>query len=77
MRQARSQGCDVLLTGDLKYHEAKEAETLGLAVIDAGHQGTERIMADYLRDLLNQESKKQEMEIEAISFNGRECIITI
>jgi putative NIF3 family GTP cyclohydrolase 1 type 2 len=46
-------------------------------VIDAGHQGTERIMADYLRDLLNQESKKQEMEIEAVSFNGRECIITI
>lgn len=77
MSKARSQKCDVLLTGDLKYHEAKDAEALGLAVIDAGHQGTERIMADYLRDLLNEENKKQGWELEVISINGRECIITV
>jgi dinuclear metal center YbgI/SA1388 family protein len=75
--KARNQKCDVLVTGDLKYHEAKDAEALGLAVIDAGHQGTERIMANYLRDLINEESKKQGLEMEAISINGRECIIII
>jgi dinuclear metal center YbgI/SA1388 family protein len=74
--KAQSQACDVLLTGDLKYHEAKEAEARGLAVIDAGHQGTEHIMADYLRDLLKEESKKQGLDLEAISINGRECIMT-
>jgi len=75
--KARSKKCDVLLTGDLKYHEAKDAEALGLAVIDAGHQGTERIMENYLRDLLNEESEKLGWELEAISMNGRECIVTI
>jgi len=32
---------DVLVTGDVKYHQALEAEERGLAVIDAGHFGTE------------------------------------
>ncbi len=77
IKQAWNQACDVLLTGDLKYHEAKEAEGLGLAVIDAGHQGTERIMADYLRDILNQERVRQGLEMEVIKLIGRECIVTV
>lgn len=34
-------GADVLLTGDVKYHEAQEAKALGLNLIDAGHFATE------------------------------------
>ena len=34
-------GCDVLVTGDVKYHDAQRAEQLGIALIDAGHYGTE------------------------------------
>jgi dinuclear metal center YbgI/SA1388 family protein len=33
---------DALLTGDLSYHQALEAETLGLALMDGGHFGTEK-----------------------------------
>ncbi|PKM78675.1 MAG: Nif3-like dinuclear metal center hexameric protein [Firmicutes bacterium HGW-Firmicutes-15] len=77
MSKAQKQRCDVLLTGDLKYHEAKDAEALGIAVIDAGHQGTERIMANYLRDLLNEEKKRRGLDLEVISINGRECIVTV
>ncbi|MDO4540575.1 MAG: Nif3-like dinuclear metal center hexameric protein [Syntrophomonadaceae bacterium] len=52
---ACAQDCDVLLTGDLKYHEALEAEARELAVVDAGHEGTERLIVDYLRQLLQDE----------------------
>ncbi len=49
-------GADVLITGDIKYHEALEATQLGLAVIDPGHFATERIMmpkiARYLQEQL-------------------------
>lgn len=38
-------GADVLVTGDVKYHEARNAEELGIALIDAGHFPTEIIMA--------------------------------
>jgi dinuclear metal center YbgI/SA1388 family protein len=36
---------DVYVTGDLKYHEADAAQERGLALIDAGHDGTERNIA--------------------------------
>lgn len=36
---------DVYVTGDLKYHEADSARERGLALIDAGHVGTERNIA--------------------------------
>lgn len=44
---------DVFVTGDVKYHEAELAALRGIAVIDAGHAGTEKwivpALASYLR----------------------------
>jgi len=42
---AAGNGCDVLITGDVKYHQALKAEDMGIAVIDAGHWGTEKSFA--------------------------------
>jgi dinuclear metal center YbgI/SA1388 family protein len=39
---AKRSGAHVLVTGDLRHHEALEAKHLGLAVVDAGHFNTER-----------------------------------
>ena len=39
--EAAAQGAQVLITGDVKYHEVQEAHDLGLAVIEAGHGPTE------------------------------------
>ena len=44
LRCAARAGADVLVTGDVKYHEARDAEELGIALIDAGHFPTEVIM---------------------------------
>ena len=35
-------GVDAFVTGDVKYHDAWTAHAKGLAVIDAGHHGTEK-----------------------------------
>lgn len=75
--KARHQGCDALLTGDLKYHEAREAIESGLAVIDAGHQGTEQLMSSYLSDLLNAEVRQRDYDVDFISIINRQCIITL
>ncbi|MBS3947724.1 MAG: Nif3-like dinuclear metal center hexameric protein [Dethiobacter sp.] len=45
-------GADVLVTGDVRYHEAQEAMAVGLAVIDAGHDATEKVIVPVLRDYL-------------------------
>lgn len=34
-------GADVLVTGDVRHHDALDALALGLAVVDAGHHATE------------------------------------
>ena len=49
---AFEKGADVIITGDMKYHEAQMAKELGLLVVDAGHFGTESIVAHGLRDYL-------------------------
>ncbi|MFZ7103800.1 MAG: Nif3-like dinuclear metal center hexameric protein [Peptococcaceae bacterium] len=59
IKYAVKQGADVFVTGDIKYHEAQEAESLGLALIDAGHFATENpvveVVAQYLREAFGAE----------------------
>lgn len=51
---ASRRGAEVLITGDVGYHDAQDAVDLGLAVIDVGHYNSEviavRALAAYLRD---------------------------
>jgi len=53
MRSAARAGANVLVTGDVKYHEARDAQDLGIALIDAGHFHTEIIMATAVRARLS------------------------
>ena len=39
--EVASSGADAYVTGDVDYHDALLAESLGLTVIDAGHAATE------------------------------------
>ena len=52
LRTAVRSGADVLVTGDVKYHEAREAEELGIAIVDAGHFPTEIIMVNAVTERL-------------------------
>ena len=67
------QGVELLVTGDLKYHEARDAEALGLAIIDAGHQGTEEIISAHLSGFLQQECQKRGMKVEFIPLYSGPC----
>jgi len=57
LRDAVRSGADCLVTGDVKYHDARDAEDLGIALIDAGHFPTEQIMvadvSEQLRRMLD------------------------
>lgn len=52
MGLAAENGCQLFITGDLKYHDAQNAKAQGIAVIDAGHYGTEKTFADNFADKL-------------------------
>ncbi len=74
MNRVVNQSIDLLVTGDLKYHEAKDAEAAGLKVIDAGHQGTEAIVVPLLIDYLNPKLADQNLEVELIPSTSPDCI---
>lgn len=44
LREAGRQGADVLITGDIKYHDARDAQALGVSLIDIGHFSSEVLM---------------------------------
>jgi dinuclear metal center YbgI/SA1388 family protein len=65
VHEASFSGADVLVTGDLKYHNALDARTLDLAVIDAGHAATERVIVPALCAYLRQK----------IHESGFKCVV--
>jgi dinuclear metal center YbgI/SA1388 family protein len=63
-------GADVLITGDIKYHEARLIETHGRALIDVGHFASEIIAVDLLRRRLEQAVSRAGFSLEIQSFTG-------
>lgn len=72
IHKAAAQGCDVFITGDVKYHEAQLAKSLRLSIIDAGHYETETpYMAELARILIDAcDHKGYEVKIIVSEVNG-------
>jgi dinuclear metal center YbgI/SA1388 family protein len=66
VREAARQGADLLVTGDVKYHEALDAQALGLALMDAGHFATERLMIAGLTEQLRQVLARRNLAVTVI-----------
>ncbi|MCI9082863.1 MAG: Nif3-like dinuclear metal center hexameric protein [Lachnospiraceae bacterium] len=54
-------GAQVLVTGDIDHHEGIDAASQGLAVIDAGHYGVEKLFVPYMVQYL--QDAAQEVQI--------------
>lgn len=68
--QALSLGADVYLTADLKYHEAQEAVSHGLALVDAGHFATEYLVMEVLANYLRENLKEKEVRVIVSQVNS-------
>lgn len=60
-------GCEVLITGDLKYHEAQLARSLRLSVIDAGHYETEAPYMTYFAEWLSNQCDRKGYEVKVVA----------
>lgn len=61
IRHALALGADVLVTGDIDHHEGIDALAQGLAIIDAGHYGIEKIFIPYMYDFFKREMPELEV----------------
>lgn len=55
IEKAIENGADVIITGDIDHHEGIDAVARGLAVIDAGHYGIEKLFIPYMEEFLRRE----------------------
>lgn len=53
---------DCFLTGDIKYHDAMEAKSRGISLIDIGHYESEKFFAPLLMGLCEEYLKKNKLQ---------------
>ena len=66
--EAFDSGCELYITGDIKYHDALYASERGICLIDAGHYGTEKFFVENLAEKLK-ELTRGRLEIIPSSLN--------
>ncbi len=67
-----SSGAQVYITGDMKYHDARQVEQAGLCLIDAGHFASEHIVVELLVKQLSSASEDAGYDIEVRGFDREE-----
>lgn len=55
IKDAINAGVDVMITGDIDHHEGIDAVAQGIAVIDAGHYGIEKLFVSYMEEFIKRE----------------------
>ena len=63
MGTAVKDGCDTMVTSDIKYNDFCDAKALGLTLIDAGHFYTENPVCVLLADILRSQFPSLEVKI--------------
>ncbi|MFC1839017.1 Nif3-like dinuclear metal center hexameric protein [Thermodesulfobacteriota bacterium] len=65
--EAAKEGADLLITGDIGHHDALNAESCGINIIDAGHFNTERtalgVFIKKMEEIFNNNNMDVTMEI--------------
>jgi dinuclear metal center YbgI/SA1388 family protein len=64
LHRAAFAGADVLITGDVKYHEGQEAIAIGIAMIDAGHFATEQPILSHVKTYLSTCAAKDKWSVD-------------
>jgi putative NIF3 family GTP cyclohydrolase 1 type 2 len=75
---AQRQGADLLVTGDIKYHDARNALDLGLTLVDAGHFATELVMVAGLAEKLRAAASVRQLPMEFIeAASGQDPFLSL
>ncbi|MFH1152212.1 MAG: Nif3-like dinuclear metal center hexameric protein [Pseudomonadota bacterium] len=62
-------GAQVFITGDIKYHDARDVELAGLGLIDVGHFASEALVVDFFSEVLGQAASTAGHRLEIFKFD--------
>ena len=75
-KAAKAAGADVLVTGEVKHHQALEALALGLGIIEAGHYETECVVLSPLIAGLQAALKEIQYKVDLLNAkSGRSPLV--
>ncbi len=66
IQAALHKGCQCVITGDVKYHDAQDAISQAINVIDVGHYHSEKVFSRFMAQYLKKEADKKGLEIDII-----------
>ncbi|HEY3373449.1 MAG TPA: Nif3-like dinuclear metal center hexameric protein [Candidatus Aquicultor sp.] len=66
MSVAKASGADVYVTGDIKHHAAHAALGMGLAIVDAGHAETERLVIPEVAKEIQRKIYEERLDVSVI-----------
>ena len=69
MKYFLSSGAEVYISGDLKYHDARDAQAANLGIIDIGHFASEHLIVDVLAKRLERILSEAGMNIEVKPYS--------
>jgi dinuclear metal center YbgI/SA1388 family protein len=69
LEAAMKVGSQILVTGDIKYHDARNAEHMGMALLDIGHFDSERSLVPWLASLVSEQSAQRGWGIQVIAYD--------
>ena len=69
MKYFLSSGAQVYISGDLRYHDARDAEAANLGIIDIGHFASEHLIVDVLAKRLERILSEAGMNIEVKPYS--------
>ena len=77
LESAARSGADLFVTGDLKYHDAREAQEAGLAVLDIGHFAPEKYGLEMFGVTLESEMIATGAEVEIIYAQEKDPFLAV
>lgn len=60
-KKAHFFGCDTIITGDVKYHEALDAIEMGIKIIDLGHYESEKLFFELMESKIRESFSELEI----------------
>ncbi len=71
---ASSKGAELLITADVKYHDAQRAQDMGLKILAISHYGMEKLAMDLISPILSEELKKDGLKVEIINSKAEKDV---